>query len=224
MLSHQSRIRNKLEVSVFLLLILPSMLLSYFGRQSPQLSFTMLTVSTILRDLGLLLLILYFLWHNNETFQSIGLTSRHCEDDMVIGGILFFPTYFLALILQQIFFRYGYTVPDKNIEIFTGSKSIFELILAVILTIVVAVTEETLFRGYLLKRFDEILHNKIGALFIATTIFALGHGYEGLVGITIVGLIGLIYGIVYLWRGSLVAPITMHLLHNSIGLVFSQLQ
>ena len=38
-------------------------------------------------------------------------------------------------------------------------------------------------------------------------------------GVITVGLIGVIFALVYVWRGSLVAPVTMHFLQDFLGIV-----
>lgn len=210
---------NKLEVWVFLFLIVPSMLFSYIGMQTIKLNFVTLALSTIFRDLGLLFLVLFFLWHNGEGFEHIGLTVRKFGDEAVLGGFLFFPLFFLASIVQHFFQKLGLSVPEKSIAVLTGPKDTLQLILAAFLLIIVAITEETIFRGYLIRRFEELTRSKASALFISTAFFALGHGYEGVVGVSIVSLLGLVYGLVFIWRGSLIAPMVMHFLQNYLGLI-----
>jgi membrane protease YdiL (CAAX protease family) len=85
--------------------------------------------------------------------------------------------------------------------------------------VVVAVAEETIFRGYLLLRFVGIGMGKVLAVLLASVIFAIGHGYEGSAGIATVGVMGVIFALVYLWRGSLVAPIVMHFLQDFLAIV-----
>jgi membrane protease YdiL (CAAX protease family) len=50
-------------------------------------------------------------------------------------------------------------------------------------------------------------------------IFSLGHGYEGTAGVITVGMMGIVFAPVYMWRKSLVAPIVMHFLQDFIGIV-----
>jgi membrane protease YdiL (CAAX protease family) len=50
-------------------------------------------------------------------------------------------------------------------------------------------------------------------------IFAVGHGYEGSAGVATVGVMGVLFAVVYLWRGSLVAPMVMHLLQDFLAIV-----
>ena len=74
--------------------------------------------------------------------------------------------------------------------------------------------EETIFRGYLLLRFQPILRSATASVLLSSVIFALGHGYEGTAGLATVGTMGAVFAVVYLWRGSLVAPIVMHFLQD----------
>ena len=56
-------------------------------------------------------------------------------------------------------------------------------------------------------------------MLLSTVIFTLGHGYEGTAGMAAVGTLGLILALVYVNRGSLVAPMVMHFLQDFIGVV-----
>jgi hypothetical protein len=52
------------ELLVFLFLIVPSMVLSFFAVKQGSLGFVLVAVATICRDLGLVSLILFFMWRN----------------------------------------------------------------------------------------------------------------------------------------------------------------
>jgi membrane protease YdiL (CAAX protease family) len=54
---------------------------------------------------------------------------------------------------------------------------------------------------------------------VSSFIFALGHGYEGSAGVVTVGIMGMVFAMVYLWRGSLVAAIVMHFLQDFTGIL-----
>ena len=84
---------------------------------------------------------------------------------------------------------------------------------------VVALAEETIFRGYLLLRLLPILRSKTAAVLVSSAIFAVGHGYEGSAGLATVGVMGAVFALIYLWRGSLVAPIVMHFLQDFLSIV-----
>ena len=56
-------------------------------------------------------------------------------------------------------------------------------------------------------------------MILTAVVFSLGHGYEGTAGVITVGAMGLAFCLVYLWRKSLVAPVTMHFLQDLVAIV-----
>jgi membrane protease YdiL (CAAX protease family) len=81
------------------------------------------------------------------------------------------------------------------------------------------VSEETIFRGYLILRFEAVTASPLGAAVLSSLVFSVGHGYEGSAGLITIGTMGFAFALIYLWRQSLVAPIVMHFLQDFIGLV-----
>jgi hypothetical protein len=79
------------EVSVFLLLIVPSMMQSFLVVEQGAASFTVTAWATILRDLGLVGLVAYFLWKNEQSADRIGWTLRNVRTEIGIGFALFIP-------------------------------------------------------------------------------------------------------------------------------------
>ncbi len=208
-----------IEVTVFLFLIVPSMLLSFFAVSSGAISFSFVALSTIFRDLGLMSLVLFLSWRDREPFGRLGWNFKYWHVEVIWGILLFFPVYYTAGILQPILEQLGLSSPHTTTPSFLKAAGMSELILATVLVIVVAISEETLFRGYLVLRFTQITKNRSVAVIIATIIFALGHGYEGSAGVVTVGVIGLLLSIVYIWRRSLVAPMVIHFMIDFIGIV-----
>jgi len=106
----------------------------------------------------------------------------------------------------------GLSVPSATAA-FLSPKGSLEILLAFFLIVVVAIAEETIFRGYLLLRFRAMMSYP-AALLLSAAIFSLGHGYEGTAGMLTVGCMGLIFALVFEWRRSLVAPMVMHFLQD----------
>jgi uncharacterized protein len=113
----------------------------------------------------------------------------------------------------------GLSGPSTPLPSFLNDKGAAEELLAVVLVTVVAVTEETIFRGYLLLRFLPMLKSTTASVLLSSAIFALGHGYEGSSGLVTVGVMGAVFALVYLWRRSLAAPIVMHFLQDFLSVV-----
>jgi membrane protease YdiL (CAAX protease family) len=113
---------------------------------------------------------------------------------------------------------HGLHTPKTPLPSLVVGKGITEVIIATVLVIVVAFSEETIFRGYLMLRFRGATTSAVWAVVLSSFVFSLGHGYEGSAGVVTVGVMGAIFAIVYLWRGSLAAPMTMHFLQDFISI------
>ncbi len=74
----------------------------------------------------------------------------------------------------------------------------------------------------LIRRFDSITGSLTAAVIISSIIFSFGHGYEGAAGVVTVAMTGIVLSIIYLWRGSLTAPIVMHFLQDFVSIIFSR--
>jgi len=207
------------EIAVFLLIILPSLAVSFFAIKQGQVSFSLTAAATILRDAGLVALVAYFLWRNKEGFASIGWKARKLGREIVIGALLFVPMFFFTGWLELALRGLGFKMPATPRPSYLIVEGTGEIVLAFILVCVVALAEETIFRGYLLLRFEGVGVRPSAAVLLSAAIFALGHGYEGSAGVATILVMGLIFAIVYLWRRSLVASITMHFLQDFLGLV-----
>jgi len=213
------RTEQLFEVSVFLFLIVPSMVLSFFAVKQGSLSFVIVALATILRDLALVSLILFFLWKNEEPVIGIGWKFRKIWNEILLGLMLFIPFFFMTVFVESGLRAIGLSIPSKPLPSFLAARGPVELTLTFVLVVIVAVAEETIFRGYLLLRFRAILRNPSLAAVVSAAIFSLGHGYEGSAGVLTVGFMGAVFAFIYLWRQSLVAPIVMHFLQDFIGIV-----
>ncbi|MGB6065912.1 MAG: CPBP family intramembrane glutamic endopeptidase [Desulfomonilaceae bacterium] len=208
-----------IEVAVFLFLIGPSLILSFFLIHQGNISFMLTAVATTLRDFSLLSLILFFLWRNSEPILHIGWTLRDVQREILLGVVLFVPMFLGAQSLEQIVRALGLSAPSTPLPSLEPSRSTLEMGVALVLVTVVAVTEESIFRGYLMLRFKTVFGTWLWSVLLSAFIFSLGHGYEGTAGVVTVGVMGLVLSLVYIWRKSLVAPITMHFLQDFVSIV-----
>jgi membrane protease YdiL (CAAX protease family) len=208
-----------IEILIFISLILPAIILSSFQDSEVEADFIRVSISTIFKDISLVALILFFIWRNKEPVQSIGWSFKNGWIEIGLGLLLFFPMIYAAGFLENILFRRDITSPAAEIPDYLLPVGWGERTLAILLIFIVSVAEETIFRGYLFLRFKNIFRNPYWAVAASTLLFALGHGYEGTRGVITVGFMGLIFALIYLWRKSLLAPITMHFLQNFIGII-----
>ena len=206
------------ELTVFLFLVVPSLALSFFAPVGTD-GFVLTAVATLLRDLALVGLILFFLWRNREPLTTIRWTGRGLHRELILGIVLFVPVFFGAILLDSLLRSAGLSSPPSSLPEGLVPSGPGQIALAVLLLCVVALSEETIFRGYILQRSRAITGSRGFAVLVSTLIFAIGHGYEGAVGILTVGALGVVYASVALWRKSLVAPMVMHLLQDLLVIV-----
>ncbi len=214
-----SRTQQLAEVSVYLSLIVPSMVLSFLVLRQGSIGFIFVAVSTILRDLSLVSLVLFFAWRNGEPLQRIGWTASRGWREVRLGLALFLPFFLGVGLLGRMLEAVGLTAPSTPLPAFIAAKGLTELVLATLLVAVVAFAEETIFRGYLILRFQSITGSRAAAVVLSSLIFSLGHGYEGSAGVVTVGCMGLVLALTYLRRQSLVAPTMIHFLQDFLGIV-----
>lgn len=217
------RKQQLLEVGVFLFLIMPSMALSLSIMRQQVLSFKLLAISVIAQDLSLVCLIIFLIWRNRESFSHLGWSFGDGWLEVGLGFALFVPVFYGTSLLSALLKKIGFSAPAQPLPSFLTPTGLPEYLLAFFLVVVVAVSEETIFRGYLILRFRALHKNPIVAVALSTAIFSLGHGYEGPAGLVAVLVIGAILALVYLWRGSLVAPIIIHFMQDFTGLILAPL-
>ena len=214
-----SRKSQLIEVAVFLFLIMPSMALSHFTMRMDLLGFKLVVPSLILQDLSLLSLVLFFVWRNGESCVRIGWNFSQSWPEVALGVLLFFPVFYGVGALGAALKTLGLSTPAEPLPTFLVPQNLPEYVLALLLVMVVAVAEETIFRGYLILRFKIITKSPVVLVALSTVIFSLGHGYEGSAGLTVVIAMGTILALIYLWRKSLIAPMVIHFLQDFVAII-----
>lgn len=218
--SHEAPARRVqlVELLVFLLILLPSMVLPALGMRPEELRFPLVAAAVIVHNIALVSLVAYFLWRNGEGLRAVGWRAARPVREAFVGAALFVPFFLAVALLERLLRAAGLTAPAAPPE-YLLPQTAPEQLLALVLIVAVAVGEETIFRGYLIRRFDAVSRSRAIAVVLSTIIFALGHGYQGSLGIVAVGLIGVGFALIYFWRGSLIAPMVMHFLQDFMGLL-----
>jgi CAAX protease family protein len=214
-----SRRRQAVEVCVFLLMIVPSIVLSLFTVKQWQQEFNITAISAILRDVALCSLVLYFVWQNGEPLSEIGWSSRFWPLQIAIGIAVFPAVLIGAFVAAWLFISLGLSSPNTALRSALSIHEWSQVPLAVSLVAVVAIAEETIFRGYLLLRLRAVSGSLGIAVILSTIIFTAGHSYEGGAGMATVALLGLAFTALYLSTRSLIASIIVHFLFDLFGVV-----
>jgi membrane protease YdiL (CAAX protease family) len=219
---HPSRKIQLIEASVLLFLIMPSMFVSLSVIKRSSLTFPQLAGSSLVHDLALLALVLYLVWRNGEPFTSIGLNLKEKWRELFLGLALFVPFFLGVGLIERLLRSLGYLIPKGPPAYLTPSGA-GQFLLAFALLIVVAVTEEVIFRGYFILRLESVLRNSGVAVLLSALVFSIGHGYQGPGSVIAIGLMGIFFGLIYLWRRNLIAPIVIHFLQNFLAMIVAPL-
>ncbi len=214
-----NRKRDLFELFVLLLFIVPSIIISFFSLETSNPSFPILASSVIFQDLAFGTLVVFFLWRNGEPLSQIGWELGGIKKEAALGACLFLPVLVGISAIEQAFGSLGLQSHMSHVPKFLTAKGPMEILLACVLVIIVAIAEETIFRGYLILRLKGLTGSRTASVILSSALFALGHGYEGLANVAAIGILGIILALIYLWRKSLAAPIVIHLLIDFYPLV-----
>lgn len=124
----------------------------------------------------------------------------------------------LAWILELV----GLSIPEMVIRSLLPVTS-NERIAWVGISITAAVAEETVFRGYLLVRGEEILKSLWLAVTLSALTFGIGHYYQGWGGVVLISLYGLMFTWLRFRTGSLWACMIAHALQDVLAVYFADL-
>jgi membrane protease YdiL (CAAX protease family) len=208
------------EVLTFCFLIVPGLAFSFMAGPAVKENFLFGVSGVVLSDVALVTLICFFLWHNGEKLGRIGWVSKGFIKEIIIGIVLFFPLIYAMSFVDSWLQSAGLDFPKGHVPSFLKPVGTVQQIVMTFLVVVVAISEETIFRGYLILRFKAVTGSATVAVIVSSIIFSLGHGYEGLGGAVSIGIMGAFFALIYLWRKSLVAPMVMHFMQDFIAIVF----
>lgn len=167
-------------------------------------------------------------WGNPVAESGLGLISYVGWLPAMTVGLM--ATAFTAAIITQVipspdnpFVSSGGGSHPIQDELATGN---FWVIVGVFLTTCVAapIVEETVFRGVLYRHLREVgrLPRELSVIFgavVSSFIFAVIHP-QGIIGVPVLMTLAFGFALCREWRGSLVGPMAMHAVHNSIVTCF----
>jgi membrane protease YdiL (CAAX protease family) len=165
------------------------------------------------------LLLLIILKLHRETPAEMGFRFTRWTADSLIGlavvPLLFIFGAAIGLFFQTFFPQYYL---EKN-PLTETIRTRGDLLLILLAGLIAGGIKEELQRAFILTRFRHHLGGATLGLIIWSTAFGAGHYVQGAQGMLSAGIFGLIFGIVYLARGSLVAPIVAHGAYNTIAIL-----
>ena len=178
-------------------------------------------VANGLISVGLMLFVAAFLRIRGMSVTSLGGFSKlGFWRTLVTGAILLFASYpliFLADLATRRFLG-GDSSKQGIVEMFNESQTLQQRIFIIILAVAIApIVEEFVFRFFLYGVVRRYLGRSIG-LAANSILFAAVHGHAP--SAVPLFVLGSCFTIAYEWSGSILVPMAMHALFNSLTLTF----
>jgi len=201
--------------------ILVPLLFSWIGiGQAQILGRALSLVGVLVTDASVTLLILAALMKlRGESFKSLGWNHASSVREIAIG-ILFLPVLFASTFVVDLAFKAWF--PDsvtRDNPILSLVRDPGDLGLLLFSSLYVGGIKEELQRAFVLTRFRQDLGGVALGLVLWSLFFGMGHSIQGTDKAVAAGILGLLFGILYLWRGSLVGPIVAHSLYDVVTLL-----
>jgi uncharacterized protein len=122
---------------------------------------------------------------------------------------------FFYVITCQIVRRTGERFYSSVVITYIVPKTNREFYLVLLALIPVVLLEEVLFRSLLLGGLSPLIPES-ALLIVLGVVFGLLHSPQGIWGMLGAGLGGIVFGLLFLWSGSLLAPIIAHYVANAV--------
>jgi membrane protease YdiL (CAAX protease family) len=174
----------------------------------------------LLLETGITLVLLFIVLSvHRETLRDLGWRCAHWRFDVILGvavvPVLFLLNIAVGLVFRTLLPKY-YMDRNPLTEIIHTPQ---ELALFLLSAFIAGGIKEELQRAFIIVRFRQYLGGAWLGLLIWSLAFGAGHYAQGLQGVLAATLFGFLFGLVYLARGSLIAPIVAHSLYDTAALL-----
>jgi CAAX protease family protein len=181
------------------------------GRLSPPFVFTLSLLDAVL----VIGLVLTFLRAHHESAREVLLGRVRLVREALIGLATLPAVFMLVTIVLVLVLRYApqlHNVATNPFEDMLRTRTDV-MIFGIVVMIAGGVREEVQ-RGFIAHRFDQYLGGALWGVAIYSVFFGAGHIDQGYDATVAIGLLGLVWGLLYVWRRSIVAPIVSHATFN----------
>lgn len=167
-------------------------------------------------------LLLYLRRNKQLTLGSLGIIFRNKRQILVWGGL-----FGMVLVIESVMVSLFIKHDQVNVTFF----SLAPIIPALLTSLGTAISEELLYRGFLLARFMRAWKSEIRANVVVSILFSAAHLGMGIITLRLTGtdlfvyiwsmfVLGFVDGFIYQRTYSVIAPIMAHTLWNfSLGIV-----
>lgn len=203
--------RKLASLGALIFILLVGAVLLWRGNTAKKPFLTLLSIILVWMSIRVLL------WLRRSSWREFGLTAPKSWPITILAALGW--TIALHILLHFFFSPIVTKWTGKPVEIgqfdqIRGNITALLIGLATVWTLA-AFAEEMIFRGYIMTRLAEIFKNKnfgwAVATLISSLIFGMSHFYQGISGMILIGIVGLIYAAAYLAaRKNLWVTILIH--------------
>jgi membrane protease YdiL (CAAX protease family) len=177
------------------------------GRLSPPFVFTISLLDAIL----VVTLVLFFLRVHRESPRQVLFGERPIVREALFGVAILPAVFMFVIIVLVLLLQYApqlHNVTRNPLEDMLRTRG-DAIVFAIVVMIAGGVREEVQ-RGFIAHRFAQYLGGGALGVVIYSVFFGLGHFEQGYDAMIATGILGLIWGFLYLARRSIIGPIVSH--------------
>lgn len=217
-----ARVINLIEVVLVALAgpILAWLVFTCLGSPDRLLSSIYSVALLMLIEASITLPLIYILLRlQGQKLRSIGWGRGSLRRECLIGvaflPVLFGSTLAISQFFQHLFPEYA-TQKNPLLELV---QSPWQLLLMIFSSLYVGGVKEEIQRAFVLTRFQENLGGAVVGLILWSAYFGYGHSIQGIDNAVAAAVLGLLFGILFLWRRSTTAPIVAHAAFDVLTLI-----
>jgi uncharacterized protein len=175
--------------------------------------------SIILSEWAFVIALLWLMHQHGFSISDLGENIENLHLSIIVTIVL------LSIFMVMVYFNVRQLrqmeIDKLEIELrplkkFLPSNRI-ESIVFILIAFTAGICEELLYRGWL----QNMLSHGIGSIWIGlvlgAVIFGVGHAYQGKMGMVQTGIIGLVFGVVFIFTKSLVAGQILHIIVDAVN-------
>lgn len=197
--------------------IIVPVLLSFFGVGTQKiLSDSKYLVTLLSLEATLTLVFIWaFLRLHGQGIKYIGWDWGSGVAKEFVIALFSLPLLFIATFITKSFFQAFFPeyVTEEN-PLLGLVETPLDLLLLAFTSLYVGGIKEEFQRAFVLIRFDGFLGGIWPGLILWTFFFAYGHSIQGVDNAAGAGVLGLCFGLLFIWRRRLIAPVIAHTLYN----------
>lgn len=177
----------------------------------PQLTLTSLGLLIALDSLALIGLVCFFLRAGGERPTAVLFGRRRAVGEVSLG-LLMLPAVFAVTITTALLIgRFAPWLRTVDNQFAAMVKTPLDAAMLAGIAVLGAGIREEVQRAFILHRFEQHLGGAMTGLVVYSLLFGLMHqSMQGNEVVVITGLLGALWGLLYLWRRSIVAPMVSH--------------